>query len=285
MHRYLRSPVWSFTCRSLLRLCLNNLAHQLHLYGIWSPWLCDIKRNEYTYRYHSWLFRFICIYRSFLLKVNRYNSMDRLIILREYHLSIYKVFIRQIEVFENYGRLRREEILWKFRKIYLWKINSAKFSKRKLSLRFPFEKIRFLKNFRSLSNSSYISFVSVKNLIDVAIQTSWRRRRSLRPSVRIVSSKKPTARKSYVPRLLRWTKSDSEEREKKGEHKKSCTKRMTRPVRDHIGHTDLPGWQPPEGIPRRGTFLPRRSSYSSNRWKSPLSLILDHVARFNPTEW
>lgn len=128
-----------------------------------------------------------------------------------------------------YGRLGREEILWKFRKIYLWKINSAKFSKRKFSLRFPSEKIRFLKNFRSLSNSSYISFVSVKNLIDVAIQTSWRRRRSLRPSVRIVSSKKPTARKSYVPRLLRWTKSDSEKRKKKESIKRAVQREWPGP--------------------------------------------------------
>lgn len=101
----------------------------------------------------------------------------------------------------------------------------------------------------------------------------------------IVSSKEPTARKSYVPRLFRWTKTEKKgqkDREKrKGEHKKNCTKRMTRPVRDHIGHTDLPGWQPPRGIPRRATFLPVNSFALRTASKESLMsrvIIFYHIA-------
>jgi len=40
VQRYRLSPVCSFKWRSRLRLCLKSLEHQLHRYGIWSPWLC-----------------------------------------------------------------------------------------------------------------------------------------------------------------------------------------------------------------------------------------------------
>lgn len=39
-HLYFFSPVWSFTCLSLLRLCLNLLLHTEHLNGSWSLCIC-----------------------------------------------------------------------------------------------------------------------------------------------------------------------------------------------------------------------------------------------------
>lgn len=85
--------------------------------------------------------------------------MDRLIILREYHLSIYKDFIRQIEVFEN---CTEDQGGKKFYKIYLWKINSAKFSKRKnTKLSLSFRENPILKKF-PISFEFFLHFLRIR---------------------------------------------------------------------------------------------------------------------------
>ena len=119
-------------------------------------------------------------------------------------------------------------------------------------------------NFQILRISSIFFFMS-KNL---TIQRSSTRRRSFRPSVRIVSSKEPTARNVVRAKVTSLDKDQlkkkkgKKRKQKKDEKekesiKKSCTKRMSWPVRDHIGHTDLAGWQPP------GEFLDEEFSCPS----------------------
>lgn len=112
-----------------------------------------------------------------------------------------------------------------------------------------------------------------------AIASPFRPELSLQRSRRLESR---TCRGYFVGRGPTREKKGQKDREKrKGEHKKNCTKRMTRPVRDHIGHTDLPGWQPPRGIPRRATFLPVNSFALRTASKESLMsrvIIFYHIA-------